>query len=116
MRPSPKVKRPPGGRGEPCRVERHPMAPASVSMCAASESRGQRVGEDAGHDLTTMKVAMMPSATASQRRSASAAGPGDVRGRARARAPRLQRTPGSASRRPPRAMPAAGPSAGTCRS
>jgi hypothetical protein len=51
------------------------MAPASVSMCAASESRASESARMPATTSTTMNVAMTPSATASQRRSASAAGP-----------------------------------------
>ena len=62
-------------RGQPGRVEREPIAAASVSMCAASESSASESARMPATTSTTMKVAMTPSATASQRRSASAAGP-----------------------------------------
>ena len=75
-RPRPKVKRPAAGRAaSPAAYSATAIAPASVSMCAASESSASESASTPATTSTTMNVAMTPSATPSQRRSASAAGP-----------------------------------------
>src|SRR5215207_2236826 len=74
-RPSPYVKPPRGGRAaSPAATSASPIEPASVSMCAASESSASESASRPATTSTTMNATISPSATPSQRRSAPAAG------------------------------------------
>ena len=74
-RPKPNVKRPPGGRAASrAAASASAIAPASVSMCAASESSASESAIRPAAISTTKKPRISPSATPSQRRSASGDG------------------------------------------
>src|SRR5215207_9715757 len=74
-RPSPYVKPPRGGRAaSPAATSASPIEPASVSMCAASESSASESASRPATTSTTMNARISASATPSQRRSASGAG------------------------------------------